>query len=175
MQGLVVHHGPGHPSGDLSDGSLALPCRHGELVALVDAGANEDLGFDVTGRGDPVLVLDERVGAPRRATLRPLGGRTTVLVTRRIDGLADIVDRIVVVYAGHVIESGTAAQVIHNPRHPLTRRLLRGGRSPVEPVGAHDGCPYVVHCPLGDSVCVDHVPGLRTVADRQVACHYAEL
>lgn len=175
MHRLIIRHGSGHGSDDRALARTVLPCPDGELIALVDVDPHSHgLSFDVVRGAAPILVLDERDVGPQRATLKPLGGVTTVLVTDDIAGLVDLVDRIVLVFAGHVIEAGTAAQVTHNPRHPLTRRLLAGARPP-RVGGHHTGCPYVAHCPLGDDICDDHVPEPRVVADRRVACHYAEL
>lgn len=172
MHQLTVRHGTGqaphHP-----DDQLVVDCRPGEVLGLVDVSPDGD-GVDFTVSGPHVQVLDQRhparASAPHRSSTC-----TTVRVTRDVRELHQVADRVVVVYAGHIVEAGASDRVVHNPRHPLTRRLLSGARAPAPLAGPHRGCPFVAECPLGDDVCSDHVPELREVAERRVACHYAEL
>ena len=48
-----------------------------------------------------------------------------ILVTHNLGIVAELADRVAVMYAGHIVESGAAAELLANPAHPYTRALLR--------------------------------------------------
>jgi len=99
-------------------------------------------------------------------------------------------DRILVMYLGHIVESGPADRVFAEPRHPYTQALLSavpkpgggGGRSariglPGEPRSPVDPAPHI--CPLygrcgrATEKCATAMPALREIASGQfAACHY---
>jgi oligopeptide/dipeptide ABC transporter ATP-binding protein len=88
-----------------------------------------------------------------------------------------VADRIVVMYAGLVMETGPTARVLHEPRHPYTRALLDSllmpeehySRDPLrvvpgitpDPRGPEPGCPFAPRCPLAVPKCRADVPSLR--------------
>ena len=101
-------------------------------------------------------------------------------------------DRVVVMYLGRVIESGPAAALFTNPRHPYTRALLSaipgatvdgaaverirlGGevRSPIDP--SPTVCRFYGRCPQGQGErCTTQMPLLHEVGvEHSVACHFA--
>ena len=94
---------------------------------------------------DPPLVLaDEPTSAldpdTAAAALRDLRARSgsLVVVTHDLHAAALVADEVAVLYAGHVVERGTAAQVLSAPRHPYTAALLaatpRGAGTPPRPL-----------------------------------------
>lgn len=169
----IQHDGQWHPATPYRS-ARDLSLEPGEVVALVRT-PPDDTRYRVVG-GDRVRLLDwTATPRPPWWTIRPEPGWACALLTDDLRGLAGHVDRVAVVHAGHVVEVGDAWQVTGNPRHPLTRRLARGARSPAHATVPHVGCPYVTSCEMGDDVCQRWLPELRTVADRAVACHYAEL
>jgi len=98
-----------------------------------------------------------------------------------------------VLYRGQVMESGPAAAVTGNPRHPFTQALVAASpvprpaeqaarRQARESLGvptagaataAPGGCPFSQRCPLATDLCRTERPGLRLVGASDVACHYA--
>jgi peptide/nickel transport system ATP-binding protein len=95
-------------------------------------------------------------------------------------------DRILVLYAGHVVESGPSAELMASPKHPYTRVLLAavpdatGARTDdihAKPGGAKlvdpgPGCPFAMRCPLAEDRCHTHLPALRMIgSDRKARCH----
>ena len=116
----------------------------------------------------------------------------TLLVTHDLGLVSQTADRVVVMYAGRVVESGDVYAIFASPRHPYTIGLLASrpritGSSewltpiPGQPpslLDAHSGCPFEPRCSLsrGRSRCREEVPALRRVGagNQLAACHFAE-
>lgn len=112
-----------------------------------------------------------------------------VLISHDLGVVADVADRILVLYAGRVAESGPADQVLTRPTHPYTVGLLnsaisRGTRmerlhpipgSPPDLTLSIPGCPFAPRCPLSSEMCSERMPPLESVApERSTACWSAE-
>jgi peptide/nickel transport system ATP-binding protein len=126
-----------------------------------------------------VLELLERL----RAEL----GLALILISHDLAVLAETCDRLAVMYAGRIVESGPAERVFRAPQHPYTKRLLaslpviggeRGFAEPITgaPPDPHDppeGCTFRPRCPYAAERCLEE-PALREVAPAQsAACHFA--
>lgn len=134
--------------------------------------------LDVTIQSDVVAILLEQV-EERDASL--------VFVTHDLDLAAAATDRIAVMYAGSIVEIGTADEVCERARHPYTAALLRArpsttevrrletipGRS-VSAFEVQQGCAFADRCPYAQERCRTERPELRVVDERLVACHRAE-
>ncbi|MGL4745156.1 MAG: ABC transporter ATP-binding protein [Dermatophilaceae bacterium] len=144
---------------------------------------------------DPeVLVLDEPtagldpVGAARLvATVERLAehrGLAVLLVTHALAEAARLVDRVAVLYAGRVVETGASRAVLGDPAHPYTAALvgsypvltttrdlrpLRG--TPPDPGDRPSGCAFHPRCPQAVSRCREEPVSLAHVGDRSLACH----
>ncbi|WP_241963229.1 ABC transporter ATP-binding protein [Paracoccus suum] len=113
-----------------------------------------------------------------------------VLITHDLGVVAQIATRVAVMYAGRVVESGSAAEVFADPQHPYTLGLLGSlpslsgprGRlatipGSVPPAEAMPpGCRFASRCPFAAPICATRPP-LRQVggAGHDVACHFAPL
>ena len=112
-----------------------------------------------------------------------------VLITHDLALVAEEADRVAVMYAGNIVETGTVAEVFANPKHPYTKGLLnsvpvdvvRGeelksiGGSPPELHSIPTGCVYQARCPLAREICGTTRPELReTGPGRKAACHFPE-
>ena len=116
-----------------------------------------------------------------------------VLITHDLGVVAGLADRVLVMYAGRPVETGTTDEVFYEPRMPYTLGLLASlprlddtGDEPLVPIrGAPPslitlppGCPFHPRCHFAriPGLCTDAVPPLRLVAGdaHQAACHYAE-
>ncbi|HLR01226.1 MAG TPA: ABC transporter ATP-binding protein [Virgibacillus sp.] len=94
-------------------------------------------------------------------------GVAIILITHDLGVVAKIADRICVMYAGKVIESGTKRDIFYRPQHPYTKGLLKSvprldkqeeelesiDGTPPDLFSPPEGCPFVARCPLAMEVC----------------------
>ena len=136
---------------------------------------------------EPTTALDVTIQAQILTLLRDLQvrlGISVVLITHDLGVVAEVCDRIVVMYAGRVVESGPTAAFVE-PRHPYTRALLnaiprpdvgRGGLVPIAGTvpadpGAVVGCAFAPRCPHVFDRCREESPTLDIVgAEHRSAC-----
>lgn len=143
---------------------------------------------------EPTTALDVTIQAQVMQLFRDIGRRSTlsiVLISHDLGLIAENAQRILVLYAGRIMEMGDTAMVLERPAHPYTRALIEArprlghsgellaipGRSPT--VGNRpSGCPFHPRCTLsrGRSRCAAEVPALRRVegSSNLTACHFAE-
>ena len=136
-------------------------------------------GLDVTTQK---MVLDTM------AELCRTHGVSALYVTHDLAVVANIADRVAVMYAGQIVELGPKETIFANPSHPYTRalldsiphlsqaRALKGipGRTPA-PGARPDGCRFNDRCSFAVKECRHEVPALRTIApDHEVRCIRAE-
>jgi oligopeptide/dipeptide ABC transporter ATP-binding protein len=112
-----------------------------------------------------------------------------VLITHDMGVVADIADRVAVMYAGRIAESGPTDVIFSAPRHPYTSLLLASiprlsdvpksalavieGRVPT-PAEFGPGCRFAGRCPLADARCEAETPPLAPVGEgRLSACWHA--
>jgi peptide/nickel transport system ATP-binding protein len=140
---------------------------------------------------EPTTGLDVVTQARILDLLRELA-RTTelafVYVTHDLAAIEGLADRVAVMYAGRIVESGATAAVFRRPAHPYTRLLLdsmprlshrhlpRGIAGTTPPPGARPaGCRFAPRCPLAEEVCRATEPVLREVGPGvRAACHRVE-
>lgn len=136
------------------------------MIAMALAGRPELIIAD-----EPTTALDVSTQAAILDLLRGLSARTgsaLLLVTHDLGVVARVAQRVAVMYAGRVVETGTTAQLFEAPRHPYTRGLLdsvprmsdvRGVEFPAIPGSAPDvraippGCPFAPRCSNRTSTC----------------------
>jgi oligopeptide transport system ATP-binding protein len=141
---------------------------------------------------EPTTALDVTVQAQIMALLKSLRTEydmAVVLITHDLALVAEEADRVAVMYAGNVIETGSVAEVFANPKHPYTKGLLdsvpvnaeRGahlksiGGAPPDLHSIPKGCVYQGRCPLVSDLCRTTRPTLQPVGARhQSACHFSQ-
>lgn len=112
---------------------------------------------------------------------------TIVFITHDLPLVANLADRLAVMYAFQFVEVGPCHDVLKDAAHPYTRALLKAvpnlaaaldemqpieGDSP-DPVDVPIGCSYHSRCPLANEQCVGTQPAFRDVSDRhRAACHH---
>jgi oligopeptide/dipeptide ABC transporter ATP-binding protein len=155
--------------------ALALACSPKLLIADEPTTA-----LDVTIQIQIVRLL---------ANLREQLGLTILLITHNLSVVAEVCDRVAVMYSGEIVETGPAVEVFERSRHPYTVGLL-GARPRVTSVEERlsdipgrvpdllappSGCRFHPRCFLGDERCRREAPALRALApDHRSRCHYAE-
>jgi peptide/nickel transport system ATP-binding protein len=153
--------------------AMALACRPSLIIA-----------------DEPTTALDVMVQAQILDLLSGLVhelGVGMLIISHDLSVLADVCDRVVVMYAGRVVETGGAGEVFADPLHPYTRALSdafpRIGDSaaryapaglagdPPDPRDLPSGCSFAPRCPRAADVCRQAEPPLLSIdTDRGVAC-----
>jgi peptide/nickel transport system ATP-binding protein len=141
---------------------------------------------------EPVSMLDVsiRIGLLNlMSELREREGVSFLYITHDVASARYIADRVLVMYAGHLVEEGPTEDVIQRPKHPYTQLLLSAVPDPRAPLGLSDaadvgeppkvvnpkeGCRFRARCPYAIAECEAVTPLLRDIGPRRlVACHVA--
>ncbi len=109
-----------------------------------------------------------------------------ILITHDLTAAVKLADKIVVMYGGKVMESGSTEEMFDNPQHPYTEGLLGAmpfidgtvvkkksiPGSPPDLVNRPKGCIFNSRCYLVEDRCKNEEPLLKDIGDRQIACHF---
>jgi oligopeptide/dipeptide ABC transporter ATP-binding protein len=151
--------------------AIALICEPAFLIS-----DDATSGLDVTVQAQ-ILKLMQALATERHSAM--------LFITRDVGVTAHLCDRVIVMFAGQVMEVAPREPFFLDPRHPYTVMLLAAYAHVPElrrqwavemPAGApvpRHGCLYAVRCPLAKAHCRDETPVLREVAPaHHVRCHY---
>jgi peptide/nickel transport system permease protein len=148
---------------------------------------------------EPTTALDVTIQAEIIDLLRDLranqdAGLSMLFISHNLGIVADIADRVVVMYSGEIVEEGPAGAVLSDPHHPYTKALLesmpslhdekhssRGDRlgaiggTPPLPQARPTGCAFRDRCPTARDACAETHPDLFVAADatRAARCLFA--
>jgi peptide/nickel transport system ATP-binding protein len=125
-----------------------------------------------------IIVLLKRLRAER--------GLTQIVITHNLGVVAELCDRVAVMYAGTIVEDGPTVAIFDEPRHPYTRGLLAArARTDTTIILASipgqvpdlrhrpRGCPFHPRCPFARPICSEVKPALDQVGPRhRAACHF---
>lgn len=151
--------------------AMALICEPELLIADEPTTA-----LDVTIQAQ-ILELFEKI--------QEVTGVSIILITHDLGVVAKIADRIVVMYAGKIIEVGTKREVFYQPEHPYTKGLLNSvprldlqgekltpiDGTPPDLFSPPAGCPFTARCPFAMEVCDKVYPTGTTLSEtHQVDC-----
>jgi oligopeptide/dipeptide ABC transporter ATP-binding protein len=140
---------------------------------------------------EPTTALDVTIQAQVLDLLRTAQrdtGAATILITHDLGVVAELADRVVVLYAGRVMEEADVGELFARPRHPYTAGLLSSvpradldgelrsiPGSPPNMVDPPSGCPFHPRCPMARERCRTERPEPYDLGDgRRSACHYAD-
>lgn len=147
---------------------------------------------DVVIADEPTTALDVTVQAQIMdllAELQDVTGMGLILITHDLGVVAEVADRVVVMYAGSEMERGPIDEIFAAPRHPYTLGLMRSiprpdvrterlnpiAGSPPDLANIPSGCAFRPRCPLAREVCAEEPPPLFEVGpDRVSACYFWE-
>jgi peptide/nickel transport system ATP-binding protein len=111
-------------------------------------------------------------------------GLGIIFVTHDIGAAVEVADRIAVMYAGRIVEEGTAEQLIRHPRHPYTMALLQSRShgamergqplqtipgAPPDLTAIPPGCAFAPRCRWATDACLQAVPAAREIAPGHLA------
>jgi len=142
---------------------------------------------------EPVSMLDVsiRIGLLNvMANLRDSEGVSILYITHDLASARYVTDRLIIMYAGHIVETGPAEDVLSRPRHPYTELLLAAAPDPRAPLNVSSdadlgeppkvidptpGCRFRWRCPLAIDECHKVTPPLRELLPQHsAACHVAQ-
>ncbi|HEY2986899.1 MAG TPA: ABC transporter ATP-binding protein [Candidatus Binatia bacterium] len=142
---------------------------------------------------EPTSALDVTIQAQLLELMRGLSRQFSValvIITHNLGVVARYADRVNVMYAGKIIENGSAAEIYRNPRHPYTIGLLHSvprldqpRKAKLDPIDGQPpdlwnlppGCSFAPRCKFVIPKCAQEVPPLRQIEDGHAsACWVAE-
>lgn len=170
---------PGQVSGGMLQRVMIAGALMGDPSLLL---ADEPTtALDVTTQAEVVALL---------ARLQRRFGTGLLFVTHDLDLAAALGDRVYVMYAGRIVESGPAHELFAHPRHPYTAALLASTppRRAQPWLAAIDGqppdlrtpltgCPFAPRCRRATEACDQQEPDLRSIPGRpghRAACHHSD-
>ena len=151
--------------------ALAMACNPSLLIADEPTTA-----LDVTIQAQILLLIDR---------LRRETGMAVLFITHNLGVVAEIADRVSVMYAGQVVETAATQPLFQKPRHPYTQALLSclparakadaQGIKRLQPIAGQPGlfgkaCAFAPRCQFADDECNSDAPSLETLADGSVRC-----
>jgi peptide/nickel transport system ATP-binding protein len=139
---------------------------------------------------EPVSMLDVSIRAGvlnMMSGLRDQEGVSILYITHDIASARYVADRIIVMYAGHLVEEGPTETVLRDPKHPYTQLLLSAVADPREKdelisadtgepprvINPSEGCRFRWRCPHAIELCGQVTPLPTPIGSTQVACHVA--
>lgn len=146
---------------------------------------------DIVICDEPVSALDVSVRAQVINLMKDIQQRTNVaylFISHDLSVVEYIADRVLVMYLGRIVESGTTEAIWRQPAHPYTQALLAAapvadprhpraeallqGELP-SPLAPPFGCAFHTRCPYAEAKCQQQRPELTSFSsERQVACHF---
>lgn len=177
LVGIPADRGTAYPH-ELSGGmrqrvmiAMALACRPSIVI-----GDEPTTALDVITQAQILKLLGE---------LRSLLSLALLLITHDLSVVAESCDRVMIMYAGRIVEDGTVAEIFAQPKHPYTRLLIdsipnpANGKKIIRPIPGDppnlvdrpSGCAFHPRCPSAMAVCATEVPSLAKLGQGRVACH----
>lgn len=132
---------------------------------------------------EPTTALDVTIQAQILELMRDIQdklGMSIMLITHDLGVVADMSDKVVVMYAGQIMEKGTTDEIFYNPKHPYTERLLRSvpklnmakerslesiEGTPPDLYQPPTGCPFYQRCDKALKICEDYSPSVTVHSD----------
>lgn len=155
-------------------GAIALSCQASLLIA-----DEPTTNLDVTIQLEYIKLLEE---------IQQRTGIAIIFITHDLGIVSKICDRIAIMYAGRIVETGPTLDLMQRPLHPYTVALLnclpqpglRGkllpsiSGQPPDPVNLPPSCPFAERCPRASDRCFKERPSEKKINDNHyVSCFYA--
>ena len=142
---------------------------------------------------EPTTALDVTIQAQILELLKKLHDErnmSIVIISHDMGVMANMCDRIAVMYGGIIVEEGTVDEIFYHPKHPYTRALLKSVPHPehekAEKLRGIDGappslyhlpkgCPFAERCPNATSKCQEEMPEFENYSDTHKAKCFCEM
>ncbi|TCP53749.1 oligopeptide transport system ATP-binding protein [Tumebacillus sp. BK434] len=136
---------------------------------------------------EPTTALDVTIQAQILDLMRDLQektGASIIIITHDLGVVADVAQKVVVMYAGKVVENGTIDEVFYNPQHPYTWGLLRSvprldsskdedlipiDGTPPDLIAPPKGCAFAARCPYAMEICMEQDPEMTKIDQNHAA------
>lgn len=147
---------------------------------------------DILIADEPTTALDVTIQAQIIELMQEMqekNGNAIIMITHDLGVVADVADKIMVMYAGCPVEFGTAEEIFYHPIHPYTWGLVRSipdqlldEKKPLTPIKGNppslvdvpSGCSFSPRCPYATERCHSEKPGRFTLASGHYAtCHFS--
>ncbi len=148
---------------------------------------------DILIADEPTTALDVTIQAQIIELMQEMqqkNGNAIIMITHDLGVVADMADKIMVMYAGRPVEFGTADEIFYESRHPYTWGLIRSipeqaidEKKPLTPIHGNppslvnlpEGCPFAPRCPYAVDICHEKTPEhITTETGHYSACHFAD-
>ena len=148
---------------------------------------------DILIADEPTTALDVTIQAQIIELMKEMqqkNGNAIIMITHDLGVVADMADKIMVMYAGRPVEFGTADEIFYDSRHPYTWGLIRSipeqaidEKKPLTPIHGNPpslvnlpkGCPFAPRCPYAVDICHEKEPEhITTETGHYSACHFAD-
>jgi oligopeptide transport system ATP-binding protein len=143
--------------------------RQRVMIAMALAGNPKILIAD-----EPTTALDVTIQAQILEIIKDLKTKidmSVIIITHDLGIVADIADKVIVMYGGRIVEAAPAEEIFRNPKHPYTLGLLNSlpkvdstqklipiEGTPIDILNAPAGCPFAQRCNKCMKVCISHLP-----------------
>jgi oligopeptide transport system ATP-binding protein len=135
---------------------------------------------------EPTTALDVTIQAQILRLMKDLQQRTKtsiILITHDLGIVADLCDRVFVMYAGQIVETGTKREILRNPQHPYTKGLLKSlprldqnkGEplvpifgTPPDLINPPQGCGFCSRCDEAMRICETEIPDPTPISGTQM-------
>jgi peptide/nickel transport system ATP-binding protein len=156
------------------------------MIAMALAGRPRLLVAD-----EPTTALDVTIQAQVLQLMKQLQqqtGMAILLITHDLGVVAEVADRIGIMYAGEIVETADVADFFKQPRHPYSQRLFEALPTPQKrnrPLQAIEGqvprlnaefsgCRFVERCPFAQALCREQIPQWRGSQNSGYRCHFVD-
>ncbi|AZO34159.1 MAG: ATP-binding cassette domain-containing protein [Mesorhizobium sp.] len=177
LVGIPADRGSAYPH-ELSGGmrqrvmiAMALACRPSIII-----GDEPTTALDVITQAQILKLLGD---------LRSRLNLALILITHDLSVVAETCDRVMIMYAGRIVEDGAVAEIFAKPKHPYTRLLIdsipnpANGKKIIRPIPGDppnlmnrpSGCAFHPRCPSAMGVCATVIPSFDECGQGRVACH----
>lgn len=148
---------------------------------------------DILIADEPTTALDVTIQAQIVELMQEIQAKNNnaiIMITHDLGVVANMADKIMVMYAGRPVEFGTADDIFYNPLHPYTWGLMRSipepdmyEKKPLKPIDGNppslvnlpSGCSFHPRCPYATELCRKTLPPLyETKTGHYARCHYAD-